>query len=58
MENNSGKILMFKNKFFVPTNLVDEIVREYHDNRGHFGYKRTLEMLGKHFYFERMSYRV
>ncbi len=49
---------MFKNKFFIPNSLVNDIIFEYHDKRGHFGFKRTLEMLRRHFYFDRMSHNV
>ena len=49
---------MFKNKFYIPNSLIDDIILEYHDKRGHFGYKCTLEMLRKYFYFDRMSHRV
>lgn len=54
-EDSKGKILLFKNKFYIPLALRNDIVCEYHDNRGHFGVKRTLDMLRRHFYFERMS---
>ena len=49
---------MFKDKFYIPQNFIDDIIREYHDFRGHFGHKRTLDMLSRHFYFERMAHHV
>ena len=50
-----GDVLLFQDKFYIPVALREDLVREYHDNRGHFGAKRTSEMLRKHFSWEKMS---
>ena len=40
-------------KVWVPEAMLPEILAMYHDDRGHFGVKRTVQMIQKSFGFPR-----
>ena len=42
---------------FVPGDLREFVICEYHDNRGHFGVGRTVAMIQEQFYFPRFYFR-
>ena len=41
------KLLLFRDKIVVPTGFTSIVISEFHDGRGHFGGKRTLDMIRK-----------
>ena len=43
--SNVGELLTFRGKLMVPRNMTRTILYEYHNARGHFGQKRTQEMI-------------
>jgi len=42
-------------RVFVPLDLVPAVMERIHENGGHFGYERTLEMLQRQCFFEKMT---
>ena len=40
--------------YIVPQSLVQRVIKIFHDNRGHQGISRTINMMKRHFWFRRM----
>lgn len=55
LETPQGRILCFKGRILVPANLVNDVLREYHDFRGHFGSNRVCSMVAKQFWWSTLA---
>ena len=42
----------------VPQSLVQQVIKIFHDNRGHQGISRTINMMKRHFWFRKMQEQV
>ena len=40
--------------YLVPHSLVQQVIKIFHDNRGHQGISRTINMMRRHFWFRKM----
>ena len=49
------KLLLFRGKIVVPAVLRSVVISEYHDSRGHFGSKRTIEMIKDQFWWPKLA---
>ena len=44
--------------YIVPQSLVQRVIKIFHDNRGHQGISRTINMMKRHFWFRKMREQV
>ena len=44
--------------YVVPQSLVQRVIKIFHDNRGHQGISRTINMVKRHFWFRKMQEQV
>ena len=44
--------------YIVPQSLVQQVIKIFHDNRGHQGIFRTINMMKRHFWFRKMREQV
>ena len=59
MQQVSGKdILTFRGRIVVPKHMIDVVLKEFHDHRGHFGQVRTLQMVKEKFWWSKMGSSV
>ena len=40
--------------YVIPQSLVQQVIKIFHDNRGHQGIYRTINMMKRHFWFRKM----
>ena len=45
-------------EYIVPQSLVQWVIKMFHDNRGHQGISRTINMVKRHFWFRKMQEQV
>lgn len=46
---------MKQGKVWVPDELVSDVVRMFHDERGHFGVRRTVELIQQRYFVPRLT---
>ena len=55
LEAGKVRVICRSGKVWVPETMVPEILAMYHDDRGHFGVKRTIQMIQEKFWVPKIT---